>query len=73
MNFNDAILAQGADALFPSGAANYAEFGEVIVEEGDLKKVFHRSQELSPISPQIYQQVMERSLAFLFGIRGYLA
>jgi len=47
--------------------------GEAIFEERNLLKIIHRFQELSPVSPQIYQQVYRRIVAFLFGIRTELA
>ncbi len=43
---------------------------EAIFKEGDLLKIVHRFHELSPVSPQIYQQLFTRIVAFLFGIRG---
>lgn len=55
------------------GACCITHSGEAIFEERYLKKVFHRFQELSPASPQIYQQKLTAIMALLFGISGKLA
>jgi len=61
-----ALLGIAALGIFNHG-------GEAISKEGNLEKVIHRIHELSHLSPQFYQQVLLRIVAFLFGNWGELA